>query len=133
MRFPIGLENGWKEVVTSPQHDTSGRALSEGMFTRYFAGCFCPSFKLIPVWRLFNCANVQLSLSLVPCPQQGRWPQAWPCTSGHCMCWAPSMCSESLGHVTLHLEQVQKKLFLPPSPVNSCVFASQISNCSGLV
>lgn len=114
MRFPIGLENGWKEAVTAPQHDTSGRALSEGMFTRYFAGCFCPGFKLIPVWRLFNCANVQLSLSLMPCPQQGRWPQAWSCTFGHCVCWDPSMCSENLGRVTLHPGTGSEKVISAP-------------------
>ncbi|PKU45579.1 potassium voltage-gated channel subfamily h member 1 [Limosa lapponica baueri] len=34
MRFPIGLEKGWREDVISPERDTPRRTLSEGMFTR---------------------------------------------------------------------------------------------------
>lgn len=76
MRFPSGLKKGRREDVTSPQHNNPGRALSEGMLTRYFAGWLCP------VWRLFNCADVQLRLSLTACPQQSSGPWAQFCAFG---------------------------------------------------
>lgn len=99
---PTGLKKGWSGAVTSLQHAPPGRALSVGMFTRYSVGCLCPGFKLIPVWKQFNCADVQLSLSLLPCPQQG---------TSHA--GTLPLCSEHPKQLTLHTEQAQKMLFCP--------------------
>lgn len=56
---PLAWKKGWREAVTSAQHDTPGRALSKGIFTRCFAGWFCPGSKLIPLRGQFNCAHIQ--------------------------------------------------------------------------
>lgn len=63
MRFFSGLRKGWRENITSPQHNT----LSEGMLTRYFAGWLCPGFKPISDWVLLNCAPGLLRLNLTAC------------------------------------------------------------------
>lgn len=63
MRFLSVLRKGWREDITSPQHNT----LSEGMLTRYFAGWLCPGFKPISDWVLLNCAPGLLRLNLTAC------------------------------------------------------------------
>lgn len=114
IRFLSGLRKGWREDITSPQHN----ALSEGMLTRYFAGWLCPGFKPILDWVLLNCAPGLLRLNLTAC-------------AGDCACWDPTLAHREPRQCNVWpWDRARKSYFFPP--VKSCVFHESL-NCSVLV